>query len=90
METGCSSSSYTSVARQWANPLQQGGEGGVGGGVFTEDEARSVPAGLDLGALAGPAASLGQSLPEPFRAGRAELHRQQALHREHPNQPGLV
>jgi hypothetical protein len=51
-----------------ANPLEQTGEGRVGGGVAAKHEARAVPAWLQLAALAGPVFSLGQRLADPFRA----------------------
>src|SRR6266545_5274147 len=66
------------------NPLEQTGEGRVGGGVRAKHEARPVPAWLELAALAGPVFGLGQRLAEPFRARGAELHRQLALHQDHP------
>jgi hypothetical protein len=72
-----------------ANPLQQAGQAGVGGGVPAQQEPHPVAARLDLAALAGPAFSLRQRLPEPFRPRRAELHPQQTLHPNHPNQQQL-
>jgi hypothetical protein len=72
-----------------ANPLQQASQASVGRGLRAEDEPRSVPARLDLAALAGPAASLGHCPPEPFRPRRAELHRYKSFHPDDPNQPSF-
>jgi hypothetical protein len=71
------------------NPLQQPRHAGVRGRILAENEAHPVPARLELAALAHPAASFSQRLPEPLRARRAELHPHQPLHPDQPNQPRL-
>jgi len=63
-----------------ANPLQQAGQAGVGGGVRAQEEPRPVLAGLDLAALAGHPTRLAHGLPEPLGPRRAEFHRYQTFH----------
>ena len=62
-----------------ANVLQQGGQAGVVRGIHAENEPHPVPARLDLTAFAGPAASRGERLPEPFRSRWAEFDGHSAL-----------
>jgi hypothetical protein len=72
-----------------AHPLQQAGEAGIYAAVAVQHKAHPVAAGRQLAALASAALGLLDCFAESFRPRRAELDRQNPLHRTDPNQPGL-